>query len=55
MLNTDETYNNKQVSKDFRQNFSWLTCLKMDYFGGKSQKSPSAEGSVPRPPFRFNN
>jgi len=26
------------------------TCLKKDYFGSKSQKSPSAGGSAPRPP-----
>jgi len=28
---------------------------KTDYFGSKSQKSPSAGGSVPRPPFTFND
>jgi len=31
------------------------TCLKMDYFGSKSQKSPNAGGSPPRPQFRFND
>jgi len=28
-------------------------CLKMDYFGSKSQKSPSAGGFAPRPLFRL--
>jgi len=27
----------------------------MHYFGSKSPKSPSAAGSAPRPPFRFND
>jgi len=53
-LRTDETYNIKQVSKVFRQNFSW-NMPKTDYFGSKSPKSPSAGGSAPRPQFRFND
>jgi len=49
-LRTDETYNNKK----FGRFLGWIsaeTCLKMDYFGAKFQKSPSA----PRPSFRFND
>jgi len=31
------------------------TCLKMDYFAIKSPKSPTAESSTLKPPFRFND
>jgi len=31
------------------------TCLKMDYFGSKSPKSPSAGGFGSRPSFRLND
>jgi len=31
------------------------TCLKIDYFGSYSQKSPSAGGGAPRSLFKFND
>jgi len=40
-----ETYNNEQVSKFVKQNFS-INMSKMDYFGSKSQKFPSAGGCL---------
>jgi len=39
---------NWQITKVFRQNFSW-NMSKKDYFGCKSQKSPNARGSAHRP------
>jgi len=53
-LSTDETYNNKHVSKVLGR-ISVETSLKMDHFGIKSQKSPSGRGSASRPRFRFND
>jgi len=54
LLIKDETYNNKQVSKVFRQNFSWNMPKTGLYFGSKSQKSSTAGGFDLRPPFRLN-
>jgi len=48
-LSTD-TYNNEQLSKVFRQNFSW-NMPKMDYFSSKSSKIAKR----PRSPFNFND
>jgi len=54
LKSTDETYNNKQVSEVLSK-ISAETCLKMDYFGSKFQKSPSTRGSAPNLPFKFND
>jgi len=49
-----ETYSNEQVSKVLGR-VSAETCLKMDFFGCKCQKSPSARGSALRLPIRLND
>jgi len=37
----------------FLGRISTETCLRTDYFGSKSPKSPSARGSASRTPFRL--
>jgi len=47
-LRTDETYNNKQVSKIFRQNFSWNWNMpKTDYFGPKNHQALGLRPQIP--------
>jgi len=42
-----DTYNNKQVSKIFRQNFSWNMPKNGLFLDSKSQKSPRTSASPP--------
>jgi len=41
--------------RSFLGRISAETCLKMDYFGSQSQKSPSTGGSALKSPFRLYN